>query len=209
MSASDKQPSLASLVQAGEAQTEAVAVTDFIFMVKDISNLYLVKTADGDLLVNAGFMDSAERNRALLAPHRSGPLRRIVITQGHPDHFGGAPALRDAGTELIAQRHFTDTCADFRLLAPYFRRRSFKLWGSTIKRKGPPNAPPGLPPVIEPDVVVDREYGFEQGGRRFELLSTPGGEALDSLVVWMPDERVVFTGNLFGPVFLAVPNLVT
>ncbi|MGB1563372.1 MAG: MBL fold metallo-hydrolase [Sinimarinibacterium flocculans] len=209
MSTTDKQPSLASLVQAGEAQTEAVAVTDFIFMVKDISNLYLVKTADGDLLVNAGFMDSAERNRALLAPHRSGPLRRIVITQGHPDHFGGAPALREAGTELIAQRHFTDTCADFRLLAPYFRRRSFKLWGSTIKRKGPPNAPPGMPPVIEPDVVVDREYGFEQGGRRFELLSTPGGETLDSLVVWMPDERVVFTGNLFGPVFLAVPNLVT
>jgi alkyl sulfatase BDS1-like metallo-beta-lactamase superfamily hydrolase len=60
-----------------------------------------------------------------------------------------------------------------------------------------------------PDIVVDRRYEFEQGGRRFELISTPGGEALDSLVVWMPKERVVFTGNLFGPVFLAIPNLVT
>jgi alkyl sulfatase BDS1-like metallo-beta-lactamase superfamily hydrolase len=106
---------------------------------------------------------------------------------------------------VIAQRHFTDTCADFRLLAPYFRRRSFKLWGSTIKRKGPLT----MPPEIEPDIVVDREHRFEQGGRRFEVISTPGGEALDSLVVWMPQERVVFTGNLFGPVFLAVPNLVT
>jgi glyoxylase-like metal-dependent hydrolase (beta-lactamase superfamily II) len=206
---SEKQPSLAALVQAGETQSAAVPVTDFIHMVKDISNLYLVKTADGDVLVNAGFMDSAERNRALLAPQRSGPLRRIVITQGHPDHYGGVPVLREAGTELIAQRHFTDTCADFRMLAPYFRRRSFKLWGSTIQRKGPPNAAPGLPPEIEADVVVDREYAFEQGGRRFELISVPGGEALDSLAVWMPQERIVFTGNLFGPVFLAVPNLVT
>ena len=202
---SDKQPSLAALVQAGESQTEALALTDFIFMVKDISNAYLVNTADGDVLVNAGFMDNAERNRALLAPHRSGPLRHIVITQGHPDHFGGVPLLREDGTQVIAQRHFADTCADFRLLAPYFRRRSFKLWGSTIKRKGPLT----MPPAIEPDIVVDREHRFEQGERRFELISTPGGEALDSLVVWMPQERVVFTGNLFGPVFLAVPNLVT
>lgn len=206
---SDKQPALAALVQAGEAQTEAVAVADFIHMVKDISNAYLINTADGDVLVNAGFMDNAERNRALLAPRRSGPLRHLIITQGHPDHYGGVPVLREDGTRVIAQRHFADTCADFRLLAPYFRRRSFKLWGSTIQRKGPPSQAPAMPPHIDPDIVVDRELAFEQGGRRFELLSTPGGEALDSLVVWMPQERIVFTGNLFGPVFLAVPNLVT
>ncbi|MFP5307015.1 MAG: MBL fold metallo-hydrolase, partial [Gammaproteobacteria bacterium] len=83
---SEKQPSLAALVQAGKGQLEAVPVTDFIFMVKDISNAYLVTTADGDLLVNAGFMDSAEKNKALFAKVRSGPLRRIVLTQAHPDH---------------------------------------------------------------------------------------------------------------------------
>ena len=99
MSASDKQPSLASLVQAGEAQTEAVAVTDFIFMVKDISNLYLVKTADGDLLVNAGFMDSAERNRALLAPHREGPRLSELPVQTSTD---GAPMARLWGRGRIA-----------------------------------------------------------------------------------------------------------
>lgn len=206
---SDKQPSLASLVQAGEGQTAAVALTGFIFMLKDISNAYLVNTGDGDLLVNAGFMDSAEHNLGLLAPHRSGPLRHIVITQGHPDHYGGVPVLRETGTQVVAQAHFADTCADFRLLAPYFRRRSFKLWGSTIKRKGPSNAAPPMPPEITPDIVVDRRHVIEQGMRRFELISTPGGEALDGLVVWMPRERIVFTGNLFGPVFLAMPNLVT
>ena len=202
---SAQQPALAALVQAGEGQTEATPVNDFIWMVKDISNAYLVNTADGDLLVNAGFMDSAERNLALLQPRRSGPLRRIVLTQGHPDHYGGVPLLREAGTELIAQRHFTDTCADFRRLAPYYRRRSFKLWGSTIRRSGPTT----MPPELQPDVIVDRQHAFEQGGRRFELISTPGGETLDSLVVWMPQQRIAFTGNLFGPVFLSVPNLVT
>jgi alkyl sulfatase BDS1-like metallo-beta-lactamase superfamily hydrolase len=60
-----------------------------------------------------------------------------------------------------------------------------------------------------PDIVVDRRHEFELGDRRFEVISTPGGETLDSLTVWMPKERVAFTGNLFGPVFLAIPNLVT
>jgi alkyl sulfatase BDS1-like metallo-beta-lactamase superfamily hydrolase len=84
-------------------------------------------------------------------------------------------------------------------------KRSAKLWAGTMKRGA--NPPP--PPKVVPDIAVDRRYEFELGGRRFEVISTPGGEALDSVVVWMPKERIVFTGNLFGPVFLAMPNLVT
>ncbi|MGH6960899.1 MAG: MBL fold metallo-hydrolase, partial [Dongiaceae bacterium] len=124
-------PLLASLVQGGEAQTEATPVTDFIFMVKDISNAYLVNTADGDLLVNTGFMDSAARNQALFAPCRSGPLRRIILTQAHADHFGGVPVLREPETEVIAERRFVDTWKYFQELGPYLARRSRKLWAST------------------------------------------------------------------------------
>jgi alkyl sulfatase BDS1-like metallo-beta-lactamase superfamily hydrolase len=50
---------------------------------------------------------------------------------------------------------------------------------------------------------------IECGGRKFEIISTPGGETLDSLSVWMPAERVVFTGNLFGPMFMGMPFLNT
>lgn len=198
-------PLLAALVQAGQGQTEAEAITDFIWMVKDISNAYLVNTGDGDLLVNTGFMDNAERNKALLAPRRSGPLRRIILTQAHADHFGGVPVLREEGTQLIAERRFVDTWTYFHELGPYLARRSRKLWAGAIQRSGTP--PP--PPEVVPDVKVDRQHAFEQGGRRFELISTPGGESLCSLCVWLPRERIVFTGNLFGPVFLAMPNLVT
>jgi hypothetical protein len=71
--AQDKPP-LASLVLAGEQQAEAIAITDFIFMAKDISNAYLVTTPGGDLMVNTGFPTSAERNKALFAPLRTGAL---------------------------------------------------------------------------------------------------------------------------------------
>ena len=41
------------------------------------------------------------------------------------------------------------------------------------------------------------------------LLSTPGGETTDALVVWLPDSKTLLSGNLFGPLFGHVPNLVT
>jgi glyoxylase-like metal-dependent hydrolase (beta-lactamase superfamily II) len=201
----DSKPLLASLVRSGDQQTEAEQITDFIFMAKDISNAYLVTTSAGDVLVNTGFMDNAERTKRLLAPKRTGALRYIVLTQAHADHYGGVPTLREPGTLVVAERRFVNTWRYFHDLGPYLARRSAKLWSGTMKRGA--NPPP--PPEVVPDIVVDRRYEFELGGRRFEVISTPGGESLDSVTVWMPKERVAFTGNLFGPVFLAVPNLVT
>ena len=103
-----KKPQLASLVQAGAQQTEAEPITERIFMAKDISNAYLVKADDGDVLVNAGFMGSAQRTKALFEPHRNGPLQAIFLTQAHADHFGGVPVLRESDTKIVAQRGFVD-----------------------------------------------------------------------------------------------------
>lgn len=203
MTAKDPKPALASLVQAGEPQTEAERITDFIYMAKDISNAYLVKTDDGDVLINTGFMGSAERNKALFAPLRSGPLHAIILTQAHADHFGGVPTLREPETKIVTHRAFSDTAAYFTMLMPYIKRRSGKLWSGTIKGRDNPV------PDIKPDITFDERYSASFGNRRFELISTPGGEAPDSMVVWLPDDKTVFTGNLFGPVFMSMPNLNT
>ncbi|WP_317929711.1 MBL fold metallo-hydrolase [Halioxenophilus sp. WMMB6] len=203
MSDDNKKPHLASLVQAGEGQTEAVKITDYIHMTKDISNAYLVNTSDGDVLINTGFMASTERNKKLFAPVRSGPLKYILLTQAHADHYGGVPALREAGTQVVAQQRFLETYKFFERLMPFLKGRSAKLWSGTVKGRDLPI------PVFEPDITFDDHYQFELGGRRFEVIHTPGGESLDAAVVWLPKERVVFTGNLFGPVFMSMPNLCT
>jgi alkyl sulfatase BDS1-like metallo-beta-lactamase superfamily hydrolase len=200
-----KAPPLAGLVMSGSGQTEAVRITDFIYMAKDISNAYLVTTGDGDVLVNTGFMDNAARTKSLLDPHRTGALRAIILTQSHADHYGGVPLLGEAETKIIAQERFLGNLQDSQFLQPHFAPRTRKLWGSTLNRGGTPPAPP----VIIPDIIVDRHYSFTQGGRLFEVLSTPDGETTDSLAVWLPDDRIVFTGNLFGPVFLSMPFLCT
>ena len=207
MSGADQKgaPPLAGLVLAGEQQAKADEITPFIFMAKDISNAYLVTTSDGDVLVNAGFPTSAERNKALFAPHRTGPLRYIILTQSHPDHFGGVPALKEPDTRIVVERRYVETAAWYEKLRAHGEPRSRKLWGGTVNVGGPRLEVP----VIAPDIEVDREFAFDLGGRRFEVISTPGGETLDSLTVWMPNEKVAFTGNLFGPVFLSMPFLNT
>ncbi len=68
-----------------------------------------------------------------------------------------------------------------------------------------------LPPQArpEPTITFRDRYEFELGGLRFELISTPGGETTDSMVVWLPQHRICFSGNLFGALFGHIPALIT
>jgi alkyl sulfatase BDS1-like metallo-beta-lactamase superfamily hydrolase len=81
--------------------------------------------------------------------------------------------------------------------------RSRHLWSRDQTKKVEPRPDPVITTTF-----ID-SHRFELGGRRFELYSVRGGETLDSLIVWMPQERTVFTGNLTGPLFGHVPNLYT
>lgn len=201
----DPGPKLADLVRAGDEQTEAIAITDFVFQANDISNAYLVTTSAGDVMVNTGFMDNAERTQRLLAPHRTGPLAFVILTQSHADHFGGLPQFLEGGTQVIGGPGFNEALADMTALQPFFGARTMKLWGSTLKRGGNPKP---VPEVV-PDILVDRRLTIELGDRTFEIISTPEGETVDSLTVWMPREKIAFTGNLLGPVWLSMPFLNT
>lgn len=202
---SERKPALAGLVRAGDAQTEAIGITNFIWQVNDVSNLYLVNTADGDVMVNTGFMDNAERNVALMAPKRSGPLKHIILTQSHADHFGCVLDFKEPDTVVIGGPGFNEAWGDMKQLQPFFGPRSKKLWGSTLKRGGTPKPPPDF----LPDLLVDGLFAFEQGGRQFEIIHAPEGETVDNLIIWMPKEKVAFTGNLVGPVWLSMPFFCT
>ncbi|MCJ2186431.1 MBL fold metallo-hydrolase [Novosphingobium beihaiensis] len=201
----DSGPKLAGLVRSGDEQTEAIAINDFIFQANDISNAYLVTTAEGDVLINTGFMDNAERTKRLLTPPRTGPLAFIILTQSHADHYGAVPEFLEDGTQVIGGPGFDEALADMMRLQPFFGPRSGKLWGSTLKRGGTPKPAPD----VKPDILVDRKLTLDIGGRTFEIISTPEGESIDALTVWMPKEKIAFTGNVFGPVWLSMPFLNT
>ncbi len=202
----EAKPALANLVRAGDEQTDAVAITDFVFMARDISNAYLVTTNDGDVMINTGMPEGALRSAELFRPHRSGPLRYIILTQSHADHFGGVPTFIEEGTKVVGGPGYCEARDDMLGMQSFFGPRTFKLWGSTLKQDGPPRAPM---PHVTPDIFVEDRMSLDVGERRFELISAPEGETEDNILVWMPKEKIVFTGNTFGPVWLSMPFLNT
>ena len=202
--------SLEALIKQGEAEQDAVEVGDGIFMSKNIANSYLVTTAEGDVLINTGTDFEAPAIQARFARVSNAPLRVITFTQGHPDHVGGWDLFNadfnEGQVQTIAQANHRDVREYWRRLHPFYSRRIMALWGAfmdvdAMAMKLPPE------PVLT-TAFID-SHAFELGGRRFELYSTPGGETTDALVVWMPEHRTVFIGNLMGPFFGHVPNLYT
>jgi alkyl sulfatase BDS1-like metallo-beta-lactamase superfamily hydrolase len=196
---------LEDIINAGLGQQDAVDLNVGIYMSRGIANTYLVTTSEGDVLINTGLPSEAPEIRARFGRVSDNPLKVIIFTQGHPDHVGGWSELAVQGVETIAQANHDDVREYWRLLHPFYAGRIAKLWG-LIR---PDELTAALPPEAEVTTTFIDSHQFTLGGRRFDLYAVPGGEATDALVVWLRDERTVFVGNLFGPVFGHVPNLYT
>src|ERR1700739_2303646 len=198
--------SLDALVRQGEVDQDAVDLGDGTFMSKNIANSYLVTTSDGDVLINTGTDFEATQIKARFDRVSRGPLRVVTFTQGHPDHVGGWSLFHQPGVETIAQANYADVREYWRRLHPFYARRIMTLWGAFVDVDATSMV---LPPEPVLTTAFIDSHAFELGGRRFELYSTPGGETTDALVVWMPEQRTAFIGNLMGPFFGHVPNLYT
>jgi alkyl sulfatase BDS1-like metallo-beta-lactamase superfamily hydrolase len=198
---------LGDLVMAGAAEQGAVSLGDRIFMSRGISNAYLVGTDDRAVLVNTG--SRFEPHKARFDAVSTAPLAAIVFTQSHADHIGGWGHFAAPGVETIAHADYFDVRAYWTRVGPLYTNRAAKLWGSMMAAQPRAATPPPASVDPVPTITFQDTYELEVGGRRFELLSVPGGETTDSLLVWLPDERIVFSGNLMGPMYGNVPFLTT
>lgn len=204
-------PGAEAMAPASALQAELLAPG--IWCSPGLTNAYLLTTADGRVVINTGMGFEAAVHRANFDAVDAGPVRYIVITQGHYDHVGGIDTLRDPLTKVVAQANWRTWRDDNERLMTYRAARSAFAFQARLadgvaairRRFG------SLPPqsTLTADIEVGESLTLQVGQRRIELIATPGGETTDSMVVWLPDERVCLCSNTFGPVFGHIPNLVT
>jgi alkyl sulfatase BDS1-like metallo-beta-lactamase superfamily hydrolase len=190
----------------------AERVNDFILLSRGTTNGYAVTSETGDVVINTGTPEQGARYRERYEQMLGRPLQvsKIVLTQNHSDLIGGWRCFADPGSDTIVQRNFPFLVQERTMLSGFFRPRIWSVMhGMVPSGKRPAQSSFLAPPLPENLVMFADSHVFEAGGRRYELYSAPSGETLDSIMVWMPAEKVVFTGNWMGALYGALPHFYT
>jgi glyoxylase-like metal-dependent hydrolase (beta-lactamase superfamily II) len=188
-------------------------ITDFLYRSGGTTAAYMLVTGAGRVIVNTGLGYEAPHHKRVFDAVCPGPTPYIVTTQAHVDHVGGVGLFREPGTRYVAQAANRACQRDDARIAA-LRLRTAGVWFDTSGRRAREIAVenPGVPmrqdaPV--PDVTFDDRLALRVGDLDLELVATPGGETVDSCVVWIPQHRMCMISNLVGPLFPHFPNLNT
>ena len=96
-----------------------------------------------------------------------GPVRYILLTQGHVDHVGGVDTFREPGTLLVAQANNPTCQADDERIHRFRVRRSQPYWAPAIAaadafiKSQPKDAAIPAQSQPTPDVLFDDRYDFD------------------------------------------------
>jgi glyoxylase-like metal-dependent hydrolase (beta-lactamase superfamily II) len=188
-----------------------------------ITRSYMVVSPGGRTIVNTGTGAEAVHHRRLFDAVCAGPTPFIVTTQSHTDHIGGVAGFRAPETRYVAQRQFLESRLRDERFAPLRRRfgapwfdaaraQAASLAGLATSDPTATNPRPDLGPLQDrpsPDITFDERLSLRVGDLDLELFATPGGETVDSCVVWLPERSTCIVSNLFGPLFPHFPNFNT
>lgn len=181
-----------------------------VFQATGVGNAHVITTSGKDVLFDTGLPTQAPKQiKALGEAIPDLDLSHIVVSHSHADHAGGVKFWQDDETEIVAHAEFTEEQRYLTELQDYFWHRNRTLFPFM------PETPPRIGLIayggVEPSVKVPngQPYVFFQGGRNFEIHALPGAEGADNIVLWLPGEKILFSGDFFGPLFPQFPNVFT
>jgi glyoxylase-like metal-dependent hydrolase (beta-lactamase superfamily II) len=151
------------------------------------SNAGFVVTRTGVVVIDA--LASPAQGKTLLRTIRTItplPVQWLILTHHHPDHTFGAIVFKRAGAKVIAH-------PDRRTLASEDGDDAMvSAWTGVLGLR----EMQGFAFADTPDVPVSRDTTVTLGGRTF-VIDAPGtAHTPGDLVIWLPDARVAFAGDL-------------
>jgi glyoxylase-like metal-dependent hydrolase (beta-lactamase superfamily II) len=150
-------------------------------------NAGFVVTPAGVVVIDA--LASPRQAEALVRTIRSitqQPIKWLILTHHHPDHTFGAIVFRRLGAKVVAhpdRRTLASEGGEDALLANWVR-----VVGLDAMR--------GFEFADKPDVPVTSSYALQLGGRTLVIRHPGAAHTAGDLMVWLPDEKILFTGDL-------------
>ncbi len=151
-----------------------------------ISNAGFVITPAGVVVIDA--LGSPELARRLIAQIRKvtdKPLHTVIVTHYHADHVYGLQVFHEAGARIVAHEasgaYLNSDTARLRLEAS---RQELFPWVDEKTQ------------LLPPDEPIKGAKKLLIGGVDFELIPVGPSHTPDDLVVWLPQSKVLFAGDL-------------
>jgi glyoxylase-like metal-dependent hydrolase (beta-lactamase superfamily II) len=150
-----------------------------------VPNVGVVEGAEAVLIVDAGMGPrNGERVLAEVRGLTAQTRRYATLTHFHPEHGFGAQALRDHATLLYNAPQKAELDAKGAAYVELFR-----TFGPHVAEQLE-----GVE-LVDPHLVYPSSATLDLGGLVVELLSMPA-HTLGDQVVWIPERRVLFAGDL-------------
>jgi glyoxylase-like metal-dependent hydrolase (beta-lactamase superfamily II) len=151
-----------------------------------IANAGFVVTTDGVVVFDT--LGTPALGRAMVAAIRQvtpQPIRRVIVSHYHADHFYGLQAFRGPRVDIWAHRaaneYFTSGQAAARLAQ---RRLDLAPWVDETTE------------LVTPSVWLEGDTDFRLGGLTFRVIHAEGAHTPEDLMLYVVEDRVLFAGDL-------------
>ncbi|MBW2633334.1 MAG: alkyl/aryl-sulfatase [Deltaproteobacteria bacterium] len=186
-----------------------------------LGNMIMIETNDGLVIVDTTeSIKVAEKIMAEFRKISDKPIKYIIYTHSHGDHYRGTKAFYKPEMKVVAHELFMPELKLQNIRGLRGRMGAVAMFALQF----PPNerhASVGIYPeprwtrlnwemiapkdLIFPNVTFNEKHVFKLGGLSFECIHTPG-ETPDQIIVHIPEYKLVICGDNF---YASFPNLYT
>ena len=150
------------------------------------SNAGFIVTAEGVVVVDA--LGTPALGNALLQAIRSRtdkPVRRVIVTHYHADHFYGLEPLKKAGAEVWAHRASLEYLDGPDAAGRHAQRaRDLFPWVDDAMK------------LVRADRWLDADTSFTMGGVRFDIHHLGPAHSSEDVIVVLPAKGIIFSGDI-------------
>jgi len=150
------------------------------------SNSHFIVTEKGVLLFDTGSSESIGNGiKKAIKSVTDKPVRWVVNSHSHADHWLGNAAFTDTGVEIIASNQALKTMKEHGPGAVDFYSRVTK---GTI----------GTTQLVYPALLLTQKHKRNFGGVDVEFIFSKDGHSPGDILMWLPKQKIIFGGDVLS-----------